>query len=593
MKQNMKINIALLVCLPLAALSLHSCLLDYDNPGDELTGNEKQSSGTIYYGNADHIDYTKEITQAGFAASQDSLKTLLGQLITAEYAMRGGKEGNQPGPHAYQYQFSLCVDNYAGYFCLPQNFNGRITSTYYVNTDFNGGPNGSFMVVKNALVPLLNHPQIDSIPEMKAVALLLYDYSSQEIGDLYGAFPYVDYKNNKQAHPYTHNSLNDIYFNIVNNLDTIVACFDRFESRPQWYKDKISSMLNRYDELVKDKKIDTWKRFANSLKLRMAMHCAKVEPQKAQAWAQEAVLSGVIESTSQEVAVSPAYSGFTNPLLEISETWNDTRLNASFESLLMSLNHPYASYLFLKNSDALINAADNSKVLPAGTRVVGLRAGLRMLPGQTYAVNERDGYSKLNNSVIAMCPLYLMKLSEVAFLRAEGALRGWNMQGTASGFYEQGLQYAYLEDRDFSSQYTAQLDSYKNLDKAVAYTYEDPMDAANNHVSVTSIGVKWNDADDRETKLEKIITQKYIALFPYSYEAWSEMRRTGYPKLFPVLNVEDGDKSLKEGDLIRRMPFPGDTEGVLQDIATSGLKALGGADLQATRVWWDNGAANF
>ena len=111
------------------------------------------------------------------------------------------------------------------------------------------------------------------------------------------------------------------------------------------------------------------------------------------------------------------------------------------------------------------------------------------------------------------------------------------------------------------------------------------MDDANNMVSVTKIGVKWNEGDDLETKLEKIITQKYISLFPYSYEAWSELRRTGYPKLFPVLNVEDGDRSLKQGDLLRRMPYPGDTDAIKQDINDTGLKALGGSDVQATRLW--------
>jgi hypothetical protein len=120
------------------------------------------------------------------------------------------------------------------------------------------------------------------------------------------------------------------------------------------------------------------------------------------------------------------------------------------------------------------------------------------------------------------------------------------------------------------------------------------MNDANNIESVTKIGVKWNDADDNETKLEKIITQKYISLFPYSFEAWTEVRRTGYPKLFPVLNPDDGDGSLKYGDLIRRAPFPGSTgAAVAADISATGLKALGGPDLQATRLWWDVATPNF
>ncbi|WP_260458345.1 SusD/RagB family nutrient-binding outer membrane lipoprotein [Bacteroides salyersiae] len=68
-----------------------------------------------------------------------------------------------------------------------------------------------------------------------------------------------------------------------------------------------------------------------------------------------------------------------------------------------------------------------------------------------------------------------------------------------------------------------------------------------------------------------------------------------YPKTLPVLNWEDADANLQEGDLLRRMRFPGtDTQAVAADVAATGLKALGGADLQSTRIWWDvEGMANF
>lgn len=43
------------------------------------------------------------------------------------------------------------------------------------------------------------------------------------------------------------------------------------------------------------------------------------------------------------------------------------------------------------------------------------------------------------------------------------------------------------------------------------------------------------------------------------------------------------------------MRFPGtDTQAVAADVAATGLKALGGADLQSTRIWWDvEGTPNF
>ena len=83
-------------------------------------------------------------------------------------------------------------------------------------------------------------------------------------------------------------------------------------------------------------------------------------------------------------------------------------------------------------------------------------------------------------------------------------------------------------------EYDAGLADYKQVEEAVPYQYIDPIDASNNYQSPITIGVKWNAGDSDETKLEKIITQKYIALFPYSFEAWTEMRRTGYPKTLPT-----------------------------------------------------------
>ncbi|WP_291584779.1 SusD/RagB family nutrient-binding outer membrane lipoprotein [Bacteroides sp.] len=593
----MKKYIFIAVCAMFAVAGLQSCM-DFDQPGDELTGNDKPGEDVIYHGQADIINYKKEISESGFEEAEQALGDYFGQMLTAEYALRGGKEGKKPVSHQYQYQYNITVDNYAGYFCIPHNFShgadGVINSTYYFNQKYNDGVNGGFLNVKSGVVPMLNHPKIDSIPELKAIGLLLYDYASQEMADIYGPFPYINYKENKATHPYTYEDMRKIYVTIVDNIDTISACFKHYDLRPDWYKKKVQKILKRYDYFTDDFSIDTWDRFANSLKLRVAMHVVKILPEKAKLWAEEAVKAGVIETTAQEVALKPTVAGFTHPLVEISTTWGDTRLNASFESLLASLKHPYMDYLYLKNSCSLINGNDPAKILKPNSRVVGLRAGSYMIAGQDEKNNPHVGYSKLTSGVeLAMAPMYVMKLSEVDFLRAEGALRGWEMKGSAREFYERGIRNAYLEDRGLGSPYLERVNEYMSLEQPVDYTYIDPIDDSNNIKSVTKIGVKWNEGDDNETKLEKIITQKYIAGFPYSYEAWTDLRRTGYPKIFPVLHPDDGDGSLDDGDLIRRMPFPGETSAVAQDIATSGLEALGGADKQGTRLWWDVDAPNF
>ena len=584
------------LALALFPLLMVSCL-DFDNPSDEFTTTDEELDPEVFHGKADEIDYRKVITEEEFDAAKTALNTYFRQVPTASYYIRGGKNGQMPQEHQYQYVYSLHVDNYSGYFCADQNFGGRLPSTYYYNYDFCDGPYGAFLEVKNNLANLLNHPQIDYMPEVKAIGLLLFDFSAQETADLYGSIPYVDHKNNKETNPFIFDKGMDIYATIIDNVDTIVACFDHFKEQPAWYQKKVQGVINQVDVVTQDKSIDTWKRFANSLKLRMAMRVVKVMPEKAKKWAEEAVASGVVESTDKEIALNWVTGCFYHPLSTICNSWNDSRVNASFESLLMSLDHPMTKYFISKNVDAITNTKTGA-VTAAKSRIVGIRAGLVMESGQSVDVNPRVAYSSLETDFISDAPTYYVKVSEVDFLRAEGAVRGWNMGGTAQFFYERGIRNAQPEGRfdDSRQMYATYVDDYMKLEKAKAYTYVDPMDDANNMESVTTIGVKWNEGDAPEVKLEKIITQKYIALFPLSSEAWAEMRRTGYPKQFPVLNAADyGDGSLRNGDLIRRIPFPGRGTTVgLDDITKTGLDALGGDDLQGTRVWWDvDGMANF
>lgn len=199
-----------------------------------------------------------------------------------------------------------------------------------------------------------------------------------------------------------------------------------------------------------------------------------------------------------------------------------------------------------------------------------------------------------------------MKLSEVEFLRAEGVLRGWNMGGgSAEDFYNRGVRSAYegvsyigfdedWNDIDFNKEiYLSIIDDYMNIEKAKAIEYIDPSNDKYNMVSTITVGVKWNEGDDDETKLEKIITQKYIAGFPYSFGAWNDLRRTGYPKIFPVWHEDEGDGTIAPGDIIRRIPFLPEDEADKNDLATTGLDALGGPDIQGLRVWWDLNQPNF
>ena len=587
--------------MAVTALGVQSCL-DFDDPGAELGAGQTTVDATVYHGNVDSIDYLRDIPVTELKHAIDTLNKMkmLGNSLTGQYCLRGAKNGDVPGAHAYQRQFSLGPDAYAQYMVIHHKdfMYGTLTSTYNVSEEFNGDPLGSYTMVKNALMPLLNHPIIDTIPEFKAINLLYYCVSAQERADLSGPYTYLEDKLNSEE-PVEYNDLKTIYYGVKENLDTIVACLKHYEAnRSKEYKKEIQKVMTRYCTTSRamftgDWSMDSYIRLANSLKLRMAMHMVKIEPETAKQWAEEAVASGVIETVDQQHALYPMVSGFTHPYVEICNSWSDLRLCASFESLLMSLKHPYTKYVFANNSQPIINEATGEE-LDAHSKIVGLRAGRLMPDGQNYPLNPLAAFSSINSSAFAMAPLYLVKLAEVNFLRAEGALRGWNMGGTAEYFYEEGIKNAYLDEPMMGAmEYNAALADYMALETPVDYIQKEVSGDGEDWPSVTKIGVKWNDGDDQETKLEKIITQKYIALFPLSTEAWTEMRRTGYPKVFPVLNTDDGDGSIEQGEMIRRIPWNASDQIVQQLIEASGLATLGGPDLQATRLWWDVDAPNF
>lgn len=597
-----KKHILLAGSLFFASIAMQSCL-DYDDPGDEANLNTIGTETVVHVGNVDSIPYLNQPSPEGVQAAIDTLQNkyqYFGQCLSGIYMMRGGKEGQMPGDHAYQRQYSLGPDLYAQYFTVPHKdfMYGTLTSTYNVSAEFNGGPLGAYTMAKNAFMPMLNHPLVDSIPEIKAINLLYYCLIAQEQADLSGPYTYLEDKKNSQE-PEEYNDVKTIYYGIVENIDTIVACLKHYETRPDWYKEKIETIVSEnfttnYGLLAGDYSLKSYIKFANSLKLRMAMHIVKVEPETAKRWAEEAVAEGVIESVNDQHGVIPMLNSFTHPIANIANGWGDLRLCASFESLLMSLDHPYTKYLFLPNSNDIPNEK-TGEVLPAGSRICGIRAGVLVGDGQTYALNKRQAYSTFSTEVIASkrCPAYFIKWAEVDFLRAEGALRGWDMGGSAQDFYERGIMNACMEDPSSGPQYNGYVNAYMQQEKAVDYISVDPIGDGEPWPSVTTIGVKWNEGDDNETKLEKIITQKYIALFPLSTEAWTELRRTGYPKLFPVLNADDGDGSIEQGDMIRRIPWVPTDPVAANMVEASGIPALGGPDEQATRLWWDIDAPNF
>ena len=65
----------------------------------------------------------------------------------------------------------------------------------------------------------------------------------------------------------------------------------------------------------------------------------------------------------------------------------------------------------------------------------------------------------------------------------------------------------------------------------------------------------WSSESTQEGHLKQILTQKYIANYPFGLESWSDFRRTGYPELIPTCSLEGSEGvTLERG--MRRLKYP-------------------------------------
>ena len=155
-------QVILAATMLLSAIAFQSCL-DYDTTGDEFNSTTKDTQQVTNRGKVDSIPYKSVYTEEHVQTVAQNLEDPMRVALGAQFAMRGGKQGQTPVTHAYQYQFSLGVDNYAQYCAIPHtNFpysKINIASTYAIDTKAYGGAMGSFKEVSTAAVPLMNHPR--------------------------------------------------------------------------------------------------------------------------------------------------------------------------------------------------------------------------------------------------------------------------------------------------------------------------------------------------------------------------------------------------------------------------------------------------
>lgn len=366
--------------------------------------------------------------------------------------------------------------------------------------------------------------------------------------DLYGPIPYSKVETGNLYVPY--DSQQTVYQELLKDLSEAINTLTSYHG-----SNPTATPMAGFDR-VYDGDFAKWIKYANSLKLRIAMRMRNVEPTLARRYAEEAVNNsiGVITTNADNAAYKPVGS---NTLWMIASAWGDCRVCADLTAYMNGYNDPRRKSYF---EDATFDTPG----------INGIRSASQ------HTVDTYNKYSKVK--VAQGDRMMWMSASEVAFLRAEGALLGWNMGGgSAKDYYEQGVRLS------FDQWGAGSADNYLADGTSREADFTDPA-GAESTPAVSDITIKWEDGDTQARKLERIITQKWIALWPLGFEGWCEYRRTGYPKFFPLASQVES----KYGNLVvaNRMPFSRkEYDNNLQNVqAAAGM--LGGDDDFATKMWW-------
>lgn len=485
--------------------------------------------------------------------------SLLGQAFAdAQWrGVRGGGGSLQTGKN-------LFADLYSQYFATTSaNFDSDQFEE--IGSWVNGGVWRS--IYGNALRSMdfvLDFTEENDLEVQNAVARIWSVHIFHQLTDYFGPIIYSEYGNGERVVNY--DSQEEVYLDFFNVLESAVNVLEQNRG----------TNVYGQNDIIFGGDVNKWISYGNSLRLRLAMRIAYVEPEMARDQAEDAVTGGVMVDNSENAWVATTDNN-RNDFTRISE-WMEFRMSASMESILLGFEDPRIENMFSEASQT----EDQVECGACGYR--GLRNGLPRGDknpelnfvfsdlGQEYLPASRGGGNP---------PVEVMRASEVYLLRAEGALRGWSMGGTAQELYEEGIR-ASIEEWGVAT--PDQIDDYINSTNTPA-DYTSDFEPSWNMPALSDITIAWDTSGDMETNLEQIITQKWIALYPEGLEAYAEYRRTKYPKLYPI--IESRNSNIPEDGQVSRLTFVSSEYSQNPDGVQTGIEKLDGPDENHTKLWWD------
>ncbi|MEG1616731.1 MAG: SusD/RagB family nutrient-binding outer membrane lipoprotein [Bacteroidales bacterium] len=493
-------------------------------------------------------------------------------LALAQRAIYSDDTGPYPiAAWVLQVQSNLNVDIWSGYLASGTNFLGGINNQSYALVE---GWNGYMFEYWGRTMGQVKDmtASYDALPSpgkadktVRAMGIVTRILASVRTVDMYGTLPYTSFGGTEPAY----DSMEEIYNHFFSELDEAVTLLEAGENVPNAQDKDLFFGGNR----------EKWLRLANSMRLRIALRIVKADPALAKQEAEKAIAQGggmIVENTQN--------AGFNNSLLNglcvLAQGWGDTRMSADMESILTGYEDPRLPALFSKND--------------------GKYRGVRV--GSVFSTNSGALYSSLGTAfplgaTYEKAPMYLFTAAETHFLLAEAALRGYAGAGSAEANYNNGITRS-MEQWDVTDPNT--INDYLNSDATFADWVSGNEQIANSVSAQSKVTPKFAAATSNEEKLEKIITQKWIAMFPAgSSEAWSEYRRTGYPRLIPPyrayslprIKVSYGPGEVNNAKKVRLAQNEYDTNYTNVDKAVTAF--FNGVDGLGTPVWWDVDVPNL
>ncbi|WP_299431790.1 SusD/RagB family nutrient-binding outer membrane lipoprotein [uncultured Maribacter sp.] len=358
----------------------------------------------------------------------------------------------------------------------------------------------------------------------------------------YGDLPYfeIDF-----ASKVPYDSERDIYYDLFERLNNAVNALDS-SAADQFIMSSDQDLIYGWD-------LDKWKRFGNSMRLRLAMRISNVDPAKAQSEAVAAINAGVMQSNG-DVAHIPAWvNGFYDYLRNMAILWDNIRCSKTFIDMMYSqtsMEDPRARIWFdYKESSPMFGSE----------RLEGVENGYNILPADAndFATMNTNttyiGFTGDDGEIDHYQPVMLYP--EVLFLQAEAALRGWT-GGDPTALMQEGVR------------------------ASMEFVGVDPV-AANNYISELSPLSGSN-----EEQLKQLITQKYISNFPNGREAWVDFRRTDYPDLTLPIDGVSSSSSVSPDTYVKRIRYPDNAFNTEQDMLPADQNTID-TNRMDNRLWWD------